>query len=238
MQRIRIDIRTKAILFAGYMSMTFFFNDPRYMAGLFFMACAVAFLVRLPWDKVVKFVLPLLPLVLLILVCTGLNINHTGGGLALGITYAVRILIFMLASMIVQQNTSQTDLLQLFQWLKFPGEISFLFLTALRFIPALNKKRLQITEAQTARGSTSHTGGFFHSIRSFVPIVIPLFASSIQMANTLSISMVSRGFGYGKTWTPDYKLTFKALDIILLLVAAAVFLLAVYVRFVEKRGCL
>lgn len=260
MPRLRIDIRTKALIFMGYMLMTFFFNDPRYLAVLFFMACSMAFLARLSWNKVVKFVLPLLPFVLLILVCTGLNMNHfsfhqaeserviyafggnyflvTQGGLALGITYGVRILIFLLASMVIQQNTSQTELLQLFQWLKFPGEISFLVLTAIRFIPALNKKRQQITEAQTARGSTTQQGRFFASIRSFIPIIIPLFASSIQMANTLSMSMVSRGFGYSKTWTPEYKLTFKFPDYILLLMAATVFLLAVYIRFVEKWGCL
>lgn len=261
MKRMKIDVRAKAVFFFAYIMLSILFNDPRFLGGLFLIACGAAFTVRLPWLQFVKTLRSLLPLLILIFVVTSFNLSHTGfqldssqqviysfdfngrweitkGGLSLGLAYAIRIMIFVLSSLIIQTNTSLEELHLLFKWTRLPNEISFLLITALRFIPELNKKRLRITEAQKARGASIQEGGFFHIIRSFLPIVIPLFASSIQMADTLSMAMVSRGFGYTKTWTPAYKLCFRLLDYIIVLMVMVILLVALYVRIVKQWGCL
>ena len=261
MKRMQSDIRVKAIGFIAFMILTFLFNDPRFLAGLFLIACGFAFFGRLSWIRFAKALLPLWPLLVLILIVTSFNLSHTNfildssqsviysfgssdrwaitqGGLSLGLTYVIRILIFVLSSLIIQTSTSLEDLFQFFQWTKLPNEISFLLMTALRFIPALNKKRLQISEAQKARGAHNQEDGFFLSIRSFLPIVIPLFASSIQMADTLSMSMVSRGFGYAKTWTPARELRFRFRDYLMIAMTMGLLLMAFYVRIVKQWGCL
>lgn len=230
----KLDIRTKSILFLEMSVLTFAFHDPRIMASLFLLVLVTAFVVHVSLKKIFQYLLPLLPLILLVFICTTLNFSHLHqGGLSEAFTYTFRILIFIMASLIIQQSTSQKDMMQLFQWLRLPAEISFLFITALRFIPALNKKRLQITEAQKARGSLSHQRGFFRPLRSFIPIVIPLFANSIQMANSLSVSLVSRGFGYAKTWMPEYKRPLPKRDILLLSVSTVLFLGAVAWKIVS-----
>lgn len=68
--------------------------------------------------------------------------------------------------------------------------------------------------------------------------IIPLFASSIQMAETLSMSIVGRGFGYAETWTPSHQLFFRRQDRIILTIMAGFFILAFYARFVKQWGCL
>lgn len=261
MRRMRIDIRTKATVFFVYIMLTILFSDPHLLGTLFLAACGVAFFVRLSWFQFAKILRALWPLLILILVVTSFNLNQssfklassqqvvhsfglngrweiTQGGLSLGVAYVIRILIFVLSSLIVQTDTSLEELYQLFRWLRLPNEISFLLMTALRFIPELNKKRLQIIEAQKARGANIQEKGYFNIIRSFLPIVIPLFASSIQMADTLSMAMVSRGFGYTKTWTPPCKLYFRLHDYIMFLVLMAILLGAFYVRIVKHWGCL
>lgn len=260
MLRMPIDVRTKSAGFIWLLAMTFFFNDPGYLVVFFLLSCLLACLVRLSWRKAFRFILPLWPLLLLMLVCAAFDTSRAGftsvtskrvlwswgrdgfqltwGNLGLGLTYVFRILTFMLLSMVIRQDTSQAELLQLCQWLKLPGEISFLILTALRFIPALDKKRLQITEAQAARGSTSHEPGLFRTVRSFIPIVIPLFAGSIQMADTLAVAMVSRGFGAPKKQTANDLPALGLQDYLLLLAVMILSLIAVYVRFGKKWGAL
>lgn len=257
----QMDIRAKAIVFIGFMLLTFIFNDPRFLTVLLLGACGFAVLCRLPLVRFTQALLPLFPLLVLILAVTSFNLSHTTfqldssrpvicsfglngrwaitqGGLGLGLTYAIRILIFVLASLIIQTTTSLVDLYELFQWARLPNELSFLLMAALRFIPVLNKKRLQISEAQKARGSFSQENGSLLSIRSFLPIVIPLFANSIQMAETLSMSMVSRGFGYTKTWTPGRELRFKSSDYVIIAITMGLVIFAFYLRIMKQGGCL
>ena len=69
---------------------------------------------------------------------------------------------------------------------------------ALRFGPLLIDETTKIMDAQRARGVDFGEGGLIKRIKSFVPILIPLFVSSFSIAYDLAIAMESRGYRDGE----------------------------------------
>ena len=57
---------------------------------------------------------------------------------------------------------------------------------SLRFVPTLVDDTNRIMNAQRARGVDFGEGNLLKRIRSFIPILIPLFASSFKRADALS----------------------------------------------------
>lgn len=67
--------------------------------------------------------------------------------------------------------------------IKFPvHEIAMVMSLALRFIPTLMEETDKITKAQKARGASFDTGNILQRAKSLIPILIPLFVSSIKRA--------------------------------------------------------
>lgn len=254
-----LDVRAKGIGLLSLLFTAFLFDDPSFNFIIFLITAGVAYLAQLMWTKVRQTLLPLLPFFLLIIIFAGLSSGYlhfqtesnrtvlfevwpafhwsiTLGGLLRGITYLLRILILVLSSMVFLQTTPLEKLTQLMQELKVPAQFSFMIVTAIRFIPVLDRKRILILEAQKARGAHIPDKGAWVPIRTFLPLVIPMFAGSIQMANTLSMAMMSRGFGYTQYQTHTADLRFKTHDRIVIGLGIALVVLSLYLRIVMKLG--
>lgn len=65
---------------------------------------------------------------------------------------------------------------------------------ALRFIPTLMEELDKIMKSQKSRGSDFNSGGFFHRVKAFIPLLIPLFISAFKRAEDLAIAMEVRGY--------------------------------------------
>ncbi len=72
---------------------------------------------------------------------------------------------------------------------------------ALRFVPTLLEETDKITQAQKARGADMESGNIFQRIKSFIPILIPLFVSAFRRAYDLATAMECRCYrgGNGRT---------------------------------------
>nr|HPI98085.1 energy-coupling factor transporter transmembrane component T [Synergistales bacterium] len=101
--------------------------------------------------------------------------------------------------------------------LGFPAhELSMMMTIALRFIPTLLDETDRIMKAQLARGADLDRGGLIKRLRSFIPVLIPLFVIVFQRADDLAIAMESRCYkgGKGRTrmnpleWTLSDSLSF------------------------------
>ncbi|HVJ47620.1 energy-coupling factor transporter transmembrane component T [Desulfitobacterium sp.] len=254
-----LDVRTKGVMLLSMLCLALLFDDPRFNFIVFLIAAGIAFLAQLSWTKVRQTLFPILPLFLLIVIFAGFSsgnlhfqqersqtvllevwpafhLNITYGGLYRGITYLLRMLILILSSMTFLQTTSLEKLTQLLQKLKVPAQFSFMIMTAIRFIPVLNRKRILILEAQKARGAHIPEKGAFVPIRTFLPLVVPLFAGSIQMANTLSMAMMSRGFGYTRYQTHTDEFRFRIRDGVVIGLEIILIVLGLYLRIVLKLG--
>ena len=81
---------------------------------------------------------------------------------------------------------------------KFPvHEIAMIMSLALRFIPTLMEETDKITKAQKARGASFDTGNILQKAKSLIPILIPLFISSLRRAIDLATAMEARCYHGG-----------------------------------------
>lgn len=92
---------------------------------------------------------------------------------------------------------------------------------ALTFIPLLMREIERITKAQASRGAEWGTarGGLLKRARQALPILVPLFLTTLQRAEHLAQAVLSRG--YGGERTSRITLVMDERDVLMLLVALA-----------------
>nr|WP_295347498.1 energy-coupling factor transporter transmembrane protein EcfT [uncultured Streptococcus sp.] len=120
-----------------------------------------------------------------------------------------------------------------FKIIKVPAhEIGLMLSMSLRFVPTLVDDTNRIMNAQRARGVDFGEGNLLKKIRSFIPILIPLFASSFKRADALAIAMEARGYRGGEGRTRYRNLQWKIKDTL----AIVIILLLMLLVFCLKNG--
>ena len=100
-------------------------------------------------------------------------------------------------------------------------EFSMMMTIALRFIPTLIEETQKIMNAQTARGASFSEGGLIKRARALIPILIPLFVSSIRRATELADAMECRCYIGGEGRTKMNVLRFGMKDVFALILSGA-----------------
>lgn len=99
--------------------------------------------------------------------------------------------------------------------LKVPvQEIALILSIALRFVPTLMQETEKIMNAQKARGVSFDEGNLIARMKKIVPLLIPLFISSIERADQLAVAMTARGYRGGDNRTKLRQLLWSNLDYI------------------------
>ena len=137
-------------------------------------------------------------------------------GLNFSIVMALRMLTTVSTIPIMMMTTPTTDIVVVMvEKLKVPFKYSFMFITALRFIPTFMGEMEQILQAQMSRGYHSDTRNPIKKLMIIVPLAVPLLVSSVKKTEKMAISMEVRGFGSGKR--SDFRnLKMKTVDYIVL----------------------
>ncbi len=95
----------------------------------------------------------------------------------------------------------------------------------LRFLPLLAREAERIAKSQASRGAEWGTGrgGLFKRTRQALPLLVPLFLTSLRRAENLALAMEARSYTGGQRRTSMTTLRFRAVDgvVILLVVAIA-----------------
>lgn len=100
-------------------------------------------------------------------------------------------------------------------------DFSMMMTIALRFIPTLVEETQKIMNAQTARGASFSEGNILKRARAMIPILIPLFVSSIRRATELADAMECRCYTGGEGRTKMNVLHCTSRDALALFVSAA-----------------
>jgi energy-coupling factor transport system permease protein len=89
----------------------------------------------------------------------------------------------------------------------------------LRFIPFLALNAEKIAKSQASRGAKWDTpnGNLINRVQQIVPLVIPLFITSLRQAENLSTAMLARGFASSTARTSMHTYRFSLRDSVLLL---------------------
>ncbi|MGT2933634.1 energy-coupling factor transporter transmembrane component T family protein [Streptococcus catagoni] len=227
----RLDPRSKLLAMLVYLIIIFWANN--FVTNLI-MLIFTMLTVCLSQIKLSFFLKGLKPMIGIILFTTMFQIFFTQSGdtlfhfwiikiTSLGLSQAV--LIFMRFVLIIFFSTLLTltttplslsdaveSLLKPLKPLKVPAyEIGLMLSLSLRFVPTLMDDTTRIMNAQKARGVDFGEGSLIQKVKSIIPILIPLFASSFKRADALAIAMEARGYcgGDGRSKYRLLKWTFK-----------------------------
>ncbi len=236
----RMDARMKIVLTFALIIAIFVCKS---IPSLLLMVAITAFLVSfssVPFKMVLKSVKP----IAIIVVFTGiLNLFYVTGGTTLvewkfihittkgiytAVFMAVRIICLVVISSLLTYTTTPTMLTDAIERLLSPLKIfkipvhtlAMMMTLALRFIPTLIEEIDRISNAQKARGADLDSGGLVEKVKALIPIIVPLFVSSIRRAYELADAMDCRCYvgGDGRTRMKQMKL--KGSDFVSLLVTA------------------
>lgn len=146
----------------------------------------------------------------------------TQEGLVNGTRVVWRIILLILLASVLTMTTKPLILAQGLEKLLKPlsklgapiESFSLMAVIAIRFIPTITQELDRIILAQQARGYDLMSMTRFKRIFAYVPILVPLFVTTIQRAEQLSYAIDARAFGNGKGRTSYKLLEFKRCDYI------------------------
>ena len=236
-----LDPRTKIILVIMYIVAAFVCNNVIGFALLFLSVFAVIALSNMKLSIILKSVKPLL---FVFLFSFFINVFLTKGETLLvefffikiyleGIIYAflilIRIIVLVMGASIFMTYTTTpialTDgiesLLSPLTRLGCEGVHTFAMMMsiALRFIPTLMDETTKIMAAQKSRGADFESGGLIKRAKALLPILIPLFSSSINRGRDLANAMSCRCYRGGEGRTKFRVLKFHKSDAVALSIA-------------------
>lgn len=198
---------------------------------------------KVPFNMVLK---SMKPIVIIVAFTSILNIFYVSGGKMLvdwkfihissngiftALFMAVRIICLVVISSMLTYTTTPTmltdgleKLLSPLKLFKIPvSTLAMMMTLALRFIPTLVDEIDRITNAQKARGANLDDGSFMERAKALVPIIVPLFVSSIRRAYELADAMDCRCYTGGSGRTRMKQMKLHASDFV------ALFIMAVFI---------
>jgi energy-coupling factor transport system permease protein len=228
----RMDPRSKIGWTGMFMVLVFLMESwPEYLL----MAGWTVVLLRLSQVPVRQSLKGLKPLLFLLAFTTLLNLFLIPGrvlvalgpltitveGLQMGVKIFFRLCILVIIASLMTLTTtpmSMTDglerMMNPLKRLRVPvHEIAMMMSIALRFIPTLLEETERIMKAQASRGADFDTGNLFKRVKSFVPVLVPLFVSAFKRADELAEAMESRGYRGGEGRTRLKILLFSRVDL-------------------------
>lgn len=116
-------------------------------------------------------------------------------GVLFGVVLAFRMLGMFLTFPLVFLTTPTTQFIAGLTEVGLPYQISFIFTTALRFIPFLYASRQRVIEAQRLRGMDLEGKGIVNAVRQTVPTLVPMITSALRTTSDLEVAIESRAFG-------------------------------------------
>lgn len=238
----RLDPRVKLIAVLAVFLLSILFQDPRYLAPVFFTILALIIAGRVPLKRVGLLLRSLSILVVISLVLWPLiyqqgpvlfevaGIDVTEGGVFFGFGMAFRILDMVIAPIALFLTTTQPDFIAGMRRLGLPYKASFALATALRFLPTVVGVGQSIVEAQRARGLDPGRGSPVRRMRSYGRIVGPLMVTSIRIAQQLVLAVEAKAFSIDRKRTFYKNLEYATMDWIALFLLGSAVSVALAVR--------
>ncbi len=198
----RLDPRTKMFLLLGMFALPFVFLNPLYQLAVLALVLFIGYLSQsLANLRRIWFIL------FMIIVVTPILWSIVGSGrtplflfvereaLLYGLSTAQRIVITVIAGMIFLSTTRNEEVAIGLVRLGIPYRFAFAVSTALRLVPTIVATGLTIGQAQRSRGLDLESGNIIQRIRKHVPLLVPVFVTTVRSTNVFSMALESKGFG-------------------------------------------
>ena len=148
---------------------------------------------------------------------------------------ALRLVLLVASSTLLTLTTSPIKLTDgiesLLRLTPLPAhDIAIMMTIALRMIPTLSEETEKIMKAQKSRGA-DFNGNIFKRIKSFLPILVPLFVSSFKRADEMATAMEARCYRGGINRTKLSPLRMQRADWLTLLIVGLFCITIILTRF-------
>lgn len=238
----KLDVRLKLILLL--LNIIFIFISFS-IYSLFIMTAMVLFVMMISRVPIKQYLGSTKAIIIILIFTAIINIFYGTGDILwsygfIKITYSgvynsifvtLRLLNLIFISSVLTYTTTLTDITdgleRVLSFLKIfklnIHELAMMMSIAIRFIPTIMEETHKIINAQKSRGADFESGNIIHRVKGIVPIIIPLFISSVKRATDLSIAMESRCYN-----SCAKRSKMKVLHIKLCDITAIIFMLVVY----------
>lgn len=148
-------------------------------------------------------------------------IRITREGVLMGIFVVWRIILMILLASLLTLTTQPLILAQGLERLLSPlsklrvpvEQFALMIVIAIRFIPTIVQELDRILLAQKARGYDITAVRWPRRILAYIPVLVPLFMTTIQRAEQLTQAIDARAYGDGKGRTVYRQLAFRQRDL-------------------------
>lgn len=151
--------------------------------------------------------------------------------LMFGVATAFKLTASITASVAWLSTTRNEEIALGFVKLGMPHRMAFAFSAALRMVPTFVGAGMTIVQAQKARGLDVDAGGPIRRMRTYLPLVVPVFASALRSASHQAMALEARGFGAQKERTQFLQLSMRPRDWVLAVLAVAAMVLGLWIYF-------
>jgi energy-coupling factor transport system permease protein len=242
----RLDGRVRLLLFITLIMTITLVSSPLGLAASLVLVLIGLLAGRIPFKYALRGLVPPLPF-LLILAVLQLFFNSnpdlppvwwsigpvdlTPGDLAAAGMLLLRFTSLILALSLTTATLSTSELTNSLGSLLSPltrlglpaHDLVLVIQVTLRFIPQLAQAAERIAKAQAARGVDwgGPSGNLFQRTRRILPMIIPLFLTSLRRAETLALAMDARAYGDSLRRTALVEMHFRPLDGLVLVLGLA-----------------
>lgn len=244
----RLDPRVKIVGTLFFIISLFMFNSfiGYGLVTLFLAVCIIVS--KVPFSYMVK---GLKAIVFLLLLTVVINMFMTPGdplvtvwkltitkqGLRTAVFMGLRLMYLIIGSSLMTLTTTPNDLTDALERLMRPlkvikvpvHEIAMMMSIALSFIPILIEETDKIMKAQMARGADFENKNIIKKIKSYVPVLVPLFISAFRRAGDLAMAMEARCYRGGEGRTKMKPLKYKSYDAVAYIIILAYFASTIFV---------
>lgn len=219
----RLDGRTKIILFLASFLALVIFEDPLFILPIGLLILLQNFLAR-AWINIwrIRFLLFLLTITSIIM----WNLFASGEthlfwfvdleSMLYSLARTMLILLMIISGLNLLSTTRNEELVLAMIKLGLPYRVGFAISTSLRMVPTISSSIYTISQAQRSRGLDLEGGGILERLRKFIPILIPVFISTIRDTNVFGMALESKGFGARKDRTYYLEMVMQRNDFIVL----------------------
>ncbi len=236
----RLDGRTKILLFVFSFLSLVLFEDPLFILPIVLLIFLQNTLAH-AWVNIwrIRFLLLILSVSSIIM----WNVFASGEthlfwfvdleSLQYSIARTLLILFMIISGMNLLSTTRNEELVLGMIKLGLPYRVGFAISTSLRMVPTISSSIYIISQAQRSRGLDLESGNILERIKKYIPLLIPVFISTIRGTNVFGMALESKGFGARDDRTFFLKMEMVKRDFITLSFSAAVVLSAFYINFLD-----
>jgi energy-coupling factor transport system permease protein len=234
----RLDPRTKLVLMLGSFAVAVLFFTPRPLLALLGILLLYGAVGRV-LGNLRRIGLLLLSIAVVSIVSwsifaaghTPLFWRVTRESLEFGIGAAIKIDSMIVSGLIFLSTTKTEEIVLGLIRLRVPFQAAFAFSLAIRMVPTIIGTAVTVTEAQRSRGLDTESGGPLARMRTYTPLLVPIFLHTLRNTDQLAKALESRGFGARRERTSLLEIGFHGRDAVALAAGLAVVGLFVAARF-------